>query len=51
MNSGETSENTSRTNRKLDDFKRKHSDMEAELKRRLLMLKMKNIRSFLKQID
>lgn len=51
MNQGENTENRSRTNQKLDEFKRKHSDMEDELKRRLSMLKMKNLRLFLKQMD
>jgi L-rhamnose mutarotase len=47
----ENSENTSKTNSKLEEFKKKHSDMEDELKRRLMMLKIKNLRLFLKQAD
>jgi hypothetical protein len=47
----ENSDNISRANQKLEDFKRKHSDMEAELKRRIMMLRIKNLRSFLKQMD
>lgn len=51
MIAGENTENISKTNQKLEEFKRKHADMEGELKRRLMMLKIKNIRMFLKQAD
>jgi len=47
----ENSENFSRALQKIEDFRKKHSDMEHELKKRLLAIKKKNIRTFLKQLQ
>lgn len=47
----ENTGNISKTNQKIEEFRRKHSDMEDELKRRLAMMKIKNLRMFLKQLD
>jgi len=51
MITAENSDNISKSNQKLEDFKRKHADMEAELKRRIMMLRIKNLRLFLKQME
>lgn len=47
----ENADNLSKALQKIEDFRKKHSDMENELRKRLLALKKKNLKSFLKQIQ
>ncbi|MBX9851865.1 MAG: hypothetical protein K2X86_08910 [Cytophagaceae bacterium] len=47
----DNSDKHSKTSQKLEEFRLKHSDMESELKRRLVMLKMKNLKLLLKQAE
>jgi hypothetical protein len=47
----EHSEKISKAIQTIEEFKIKHSDMGNELKRRLFILKKKNLRLFLKQAE
>jgi hypothetical protein len=51
MTSKDKSSKLSKASQKLEEFKLKHSDMEDELKRRIIMLKMKNLKTLLKSME
>jgi len=51
MITGDNAGRVSKNSNKIDDFRKNHADMENELKRRLQMIRKKNLRLFLKQIN